>query len=380
MDSPKRQPVVNFPSELENGDFNGNLYGYFYSDSNEYNVVRWGEHSTTDVSSSVSLIGRIESTLDENQPIYEQQLVGRRTDDGLVFQVNGVTCKKEPYSLLLNLFSRNTGILETAVMLNKTAIISGCGSVGSLVALELARAGVGRFLLIDIDTIAYHNLSRHQTGIKDVGKFKVNAVRERILDINPAATVGTRVSILEDTPKDVFDEFCGPDTILIGCADNRESDYYANQISSIYGVPFVSIGFWERAFAGEIFYCIPGEQPCYACGVGVPGASASGRTSKNRRFYTTEEDEARIRFEPGISIDIGFVTLIAVKLILDILNRNTLNYVPRVINHLSQFTLVCNTNDSRLGGEQAEIFAHPLQITTSIRTAFCAPCPPCKLL
>ena len=379
MNSTGRQPVVNYPSELEE-NFVGDLYGYYYSDSNEYNVVRWG-NSLTDIDNSpVALIGRIESTMNESQTVSDHLLRGQRTAAGLVFEVDGEVCKNQPYSLLLNIFSRNTGILETAVMLNKTAIISGCGSVGSLVALELARAGMGRFLLIDNDTIAYHNLSRHQSGIKDVGKFKVNAVKERIVDINPSATVGTSVSIIEDVSKEVFDKFCGPDTILIGCADNRESDYYANQISSLYKVPFVSIGFWERAFAGEIFYYIPGEQPCYACGVGAPGTSVSGRTSRNRRFYTTEEDEARIHFEPGISIDIGFVTLIATKLILDILNRNTDNYVPRVINHLSQFTLVCNTNDARLGSEQAEIFSHPLQITTSIRTVFSAPCPPCRLL
>jgi molybdopterin/thiamine biosynthesis adenylyltransferase len=380
MSSTRRQPVVNYPSELEE-DFVGDLYGYYYPDSNEYNVVRWGDDSQTDPgTSSAVLIGRIESTPNESRHDAEHMLRGQRIDSTLIFDVDGEVCRKQPYSLILNLFSRNTGILETAVMLGKTAIISGCGSVGSLVALELARAGVGRFLLIDNDTIAYHNLSRHQSGIKDVGKFKVNAVKERILDINSSATIRTSVSIIEDISQEVFDEFCGPDTVLVGCGDNRESDYYANQISSLYKIPFVSIGFWERAFAGEIFYYIPGEQPCYACGVGAPGASVSGRTSTNRRFYTTEEDEARIRFEPGISVDIGFVTLIATKLILDVLNRNTENYVPRVINHLSQFTLVCNTNDTRLGGEQAEIFSHPLQVTTSIRTVFSAPCPPCRLL
>jgi hypothetical protein len=139
-------------------------------------------------------------------------------------------------------------------------------------------------------------------------------------------------------------------------------------------------GLWQRAFAGEIFYCIPEETPCYLCSVGNQSAGVSGRTSVNRRFYITEEEQAQVRFEPGISIDIGFVTLIAIKLILDILNRDTLNYVPRVINHLSQFTLVCNTCDTRLGGEQAEIFSYPLQVTTSIRSNYFEPCPPCKLL
>ena len=37
----------------------------------------------------------------------------------------------------MDIFSRNTGILESDIMLSKGAIIIGCGSVGSLVALEL---------------------------------------------------------------------------------------------------------------------------------------------------------------------------------------------------------------------------------------------------
>jgi molybdopterin/thiamine biosynthesis adenylyltransferase len=381
MNVANRQPVVNFPSELDHNDFTGNLYGYFYPDSNEYNVVRWGENlPAEDSNTSILLIGKITSDPEGDGLQASSQLLGTRTSNGLIFKAGGVTCKKQAYNLLLNIFSRNTGILETDVMLDKCAIISGCGSVGSLVALELARAGLGNFLLIDNDTIAYHNLSRHQCGVRDVGKFKVNAVRERILEINPSAKVSTCVSILEDVPKEVFDEFCTTYTVIVGCADNRESDHYANRISSLYKIPFISIGLWERAFAGEIFYCIPEELPCYDCGIGTQGAGVSGRTSANRRFYTTEEDEAHIRFEPGISIDIGFVTLIAIKLMIDLLNRHTQNYIPRIINHLTQFTLVCNTSDARLGGDQAEIFSYPLQVTTSIRTIYSAPCPPCKLL
>jgi tRNA A37 threonylcarbamoyladenosine dehydratase len=97
----------------------------------------------------------------------------------------GVICKKEPYSLKLDIFSRNTGILESDIMLKTGAMLIGCGSVGSLVALELAKAGVGRFLLIDNDILGYHNICRHQCGIYDVGKYKTEAVKERILQINP---------------------------------------------------------------------------------------------------------------------------------------------------------------------------------------------------
>ena len=75
---------------------------------------------------------------------------------------DGKEAELEPVKLKIDIFSRNTGILESDIMLKKGVVIIGCGSVGSLVALELARAGVGRFFLIDMDSLGYHNICRHQ--------------------------------------------------------------------------------------------------------------------------------------------------------------------------------------------------------------------------
>ena len=41
-------------------------------------------------------------------------------------------------------------------------------------------------------------------------------------------------------------------------------------------------------------------------------------------------------------------------------------YTQRLLPHLTQYTLICNTNNPIIGGEQAEIFKYPLQVTTSI--------------
>ena len=78
-------------------------------------------------------------------------------------------------------------------------------------------------------------------------------------------------------------------------------------------------------------------------------------------------------FEPGISADINFVTTVGVKMILDLLNRDNENYTQRLIYHLSQYTLICNTNNPKIGGEMAEIFSHPLQVTTSIEVEYANP-------
>lgn len=280
--------------------------------------------------------------------------------------VDGKEAELEPVKLKIDLFSRNTGILESDIMLQKGAVIIGCGSVGSLVAMELARAGVGRFFLIDMDILGYHNICRHQCGIQDVGKFKTTAVKERILQINPTAQVFTSNKKIQEVDMSLLESFCNKDAIMVGCADNREGDLYGNQyIAKPNGMPFVSIGCWERAFAGEIFYCLPEGMPDYSDFVAALGET-SGRVNANTHIYMGEVGS----FEPGISADINFVTIIAVKMILDLLNRDNEGYTQRLIQNLSQYTLICNTNNPKIGGEMAEIFSYPLQVTTSIEVEY----------
>ena len=357
----KIKPTVYFPLELEKDKYVGKIYGLHIENSNHYNIVTTKGDSNY---SNLVELGEVVENKPTNNP--NKGLVGYFENDCIQFiDCEGVVCKKEPYSLKLDIFSRNVGILESDMMLKTGAMLVGCGSVGSLVALELAKAGVGRFLLIDNDILGYHNICRHQCGILDVGKYKTDAVKERILQINPSAHVVTQNMTVQEVPLNVFDEFCDENTIVIGGADNREGDLYANKIAKEVGMPLMSIGCWERAFAGEIFYCLPDGMPDYEDFMYALG-DTSGRVNQNRKFYTNEEELEKATFEPGISVDIDFVTVIAIKLALDILNRNNPNYTTRLLGHLTQYTLICNTNNPKIGGDNAEIFSYPLQVTTSI--------------
>ena len=70
--------------------------------------------------------------------------------------------------------------------------IVGLGGVGSWVAEALARSGVSKLTLIDADEVCISNINR-QVAAQDsnIGRFKVDSLKERILDINPAAEVVT---------------------------------------------------------------------------------------------------------------------------------------------------------------------------------------------
>ena len=96
---------------------------------------------------------------------------------------------------MLNQFSR------TELLIGKEGIeklqgakiaIFGLGGVGSFVAEGLVRAGVENFVLIDDDKICLTNLNRQIIATrKTIGKYKVEVMKERMLEINPNAKVET---------------------------------------------------------------------------------------------------------------------------------------------------------------------------------------------
>ena len=77
---------------------------------------------------------------------------------------------------------------------NSKVIVYGIGGVGSFVVEGLVRAGVENIILVDNDVIASSNLNRqiHAT-ISNIGKLKVDCMKERILSINPKVNVETYI-------------------------------------------------------------------------------------------------------------------------------------------------------------------------------------------
>jgi len=66
-----------------------------------------------------------------------------------------------------------------------TVAICGLGGLGSNIAISLARAGVGKLILIDFDRVDLTNLHRQQYKIQQIGKYKTEAMEENLLEIAP---------------------------------------------------------------------------------------------------------------------------------------------------------------------------------------------------
>ena len=84
--------------------------------------------------------------------------------------------------------------------------VFGIGGVGGYVVEALARSGIGALDLIDNDKVSLSNINRQIIATrKTVGQYKVDAAKERILDINPDCVVRTYQTFFLPETQDEFD-------------------------------------------------------------------------------------------------------------------------------------------------------------------------------
>ncbi len=75
---------------------------------------------------------------------------------------------------------------------NAKVAIFGIGGVGSYTVEALARVGIGHLVLIDYDKVDITNINRQIEALHStIGKYKVDVMKQRILDINPNIIVET---------------------------------------------------------------------------------------------------------------------------------------------------------------------------------------------
>lgn len=95
------------------------------------------------------------------------------------------------------------------------AVVIGIGGVGSWAAEALARSGIGRLTLVDLDHVAESNFNRQLHALESTqGQAKVEAMAERIRQINPQCQVRCVDDFL--TPENVAEIIGGdPQTLVL---------------------------------------------------------------------------------------------------------------------------------------------------------------------
>ena len=101
---------------------------------------------------------------------------------------------------------------------NAKVAVFGLGGVGSFVCEGLARSGVGNFILVDFDKVDESNINRQLIAtVKTIGKYKIDLMKERILEINPKANVEVyKEFYMADSKTDIITEDL---SYVVDCVD-----------------------------------------------------------------------------------------------------------------------------------------------------------------
>lgn len=162
---------------------------------------------------------------------------------------------------------------------NKHVLIAGVGSVGSRIALELVRAGVGQLTLIDPDKISIDNVYRHELGANRIYKSvekgnesnievldKAVALHEEIKQKFPAVNVYSIPESIETVIEEEYISFTNIDLIVVATGNPVNSQYINRIIRDIPDAPPVIYTWLEPlGIGGHALLSHKDEKGCYQC-------------------------------------------------------------------------------------------------------------------
>lgn len=240
-----------------------------------------------------------------------------------------------------SLYSRTKGLIELDVLEKRRVLIIGLGSGGSAIAVQLARTGIGHFVLADFDRVELHNLSRHVCSLNDLGRLKTDALYDAIKGKNPYAEV-KRLPIDVNKNLDVLEEEIHQTDIVLCCTDNNSSRFNISELL----VKHRKVGLFgrcvTRAAGGDVFIYRPGSA-CYVCLIGnqwydttVEEISDFSSAKRAGRIpaYVSEDDAAAV-VQVGLGADIEPINNMMVKLALVELCRGTNSGISSLENELT---------------------------------------------
>jgi hypothetical protein len=211
---------------------------------------------------------------------------------------------------------RLEGVIDVGRLQSRHVLVVGLGSGGSTVALELAKAGVGSFVLVDPERLEEGNLIRHECDARYLGWSKAEAVADLIRHRNPDAEIEVLAAdALALGPR--VAELVSRVDLVAGCTDVEPPKHLLNRLCLTAGVPAVYAGVYERGVGGEVIRCSGNrDDACYACITSVLKESVLPVADDEELDYGAISADAVLHVAPGLGLDVRLVALLHAKVCL----------------------------------------------------------------
>ncbi len=175
--------------------------------------------------------------------------------------------------------------------------IAGLGGLGSNAAVALARAGIGRLVLVDFDRVEESNLTRQYFFRNQIGKTKIDALIENIQKINPAVRIEAyNHKLIKGSMEKLFTDV----DIVIEALDSAEI---------------------KTTFIEEILIKLPDKPLVAASGVAGYGHSDRIKTRRIGNLYMCHDEQAKpsdddVLMAPRVAIMANWEANLALEILL----------------------------------------------------------------
>jgi molybdopterin/thiamine biosynthesis adenylyltransferase len=187
---------------------------------------------------------------------------------------------------------------------DKHVLVAGLGSVGSRIAEDLVRSGVGEVTIMDPDTVSPPNIARSSYRYDDIGRPKTEALQDILLGINPKLKCTMIPSNIIEVSS--LGSIMTTVDLVIGATDDMGQQFSLGHFAYSAGVPMVCCAMYKGAQCGEVVISLPElETACIACSLG---------NAVNTGGFRPEQDYGlggRLTQEPGLGASIHVVASMA---------------------------------------------------------------------
>jgi molybdopterin/thiamine biosynthesis adenylyltransferase len=142
-----------------------------------------------------------------------------------------------------------------------TVLVSRCGGLGSVVAYELAAAGVGKLVVAHGGNVKHSDLNRQLLVTHDwLGKPRVESVKRRLLELNPRLVVEAVASnVNEQNAAHLVEQV----DVVVDCAPLFEERFLMNREAVRQNKPLVECAMYD--LEAHVYTVIPRETACVSC-------------------------------------------------------------------------------------------------------------------
>jgi len=142
-----------------------------------------------------------------------------------------------------------------------TVLVTRCGGLGSVVAYELAAAGVGKLILAHGGNVKSSDLNRQLLMThSSLGTPRVESAKRRLLELNPRLVIE---AVQENVNARNVKELVGPADVIVDCAPLFEERFLLNHEAIAQNKLLVECAMYD--LEAQVTTILPGETPCLRC-------------------------------------------------------------------------------------------------------------------